>query len=100
MKTLTIATATTLLLVHLSGCSSNNSELAQINECQENSSLPQCLSQEQKQRLGFQCKNITVTGSRLPVRQCTTAAQRAAANAAAKDMVNRMQAQGQSKESN
>lgn len=84
----------------LAGCSSNNAELAQINECQDNKTLPQCLTEEQKQRIGFECRNITVTGSRLPVRQCTTAAQRAAANAAAKDMVNRMQAQGQPQKGN
>ncbi|MCC2607842.1 hypothetical protein [Planctobacterium marinum] len=89
-----------LVFVLVSGCSSNSTELAQINQCQENKQLPECLSEEQKQRLGFECKNITVTGSRLPVKQCTTAAQRAAANAAAKDMVNRMQAQGQPQKGN
>lgn len=100
MKNILSLVCSAILVTTLAGCSSNSAELAKINECQDNKTLPQCLSEEQKQRLGFQCKNITVTGSRLPVRQCTTAAQRAAANAAAKDMVNRMQAQGQPQKGN
>lgn len=91
---------TALSLTLMLGCSSNSNELAQINNCQENKTLPECLSEEQKQRLGFECRSVTVTGSRLPVKQCTTAAQRAAANTAAKDMVNRMQAQGQPQKGN
>ena len=35
-----------------------------------------CVSEKTIASVGLVCKNITVTGSRLPARQCTTAAQR------------------------
>jgi len=37
-----------LSLTLMLGCSSNSNELAQINNCQENKTLPECLSEEQK----------------------------------------------------
>ena len=35
-----------------------------------------CVSEESSNRLGLICKRVTVTGSRLPERVCTTQAQR------------------------
>ena len=35
-----------------------------------------CVREETIARVGLVCKNVTVTGSRLPIRKCTTAAQR------------------------
>lgn len=58
-----------------------------------------CLTAEQQQRIGLQCDLTVVTGSRLPVKQCTTKAQRAATKEAARNMVDRMQQQGQGADS-
>ena len=35
-----------------------------------------CVSEDSANRVGLKCKNVTVTGSRLPERRCTTKAQR------------------------
>ena len=35
-----------------------------------------CVSEDSASRVGLKCKNVTVTGSRLPERRCTTLAQR------------------------
>lgn len=35
-----------------------------------------CVRKQTIAKVGLICKNVTVTGSRLPIRKCTTAAQR------------------------
>lgn len=54
-----------------------------------------CVSEESSNRVGLQCKNVTVTGSRLPERICTTQAQRDEKKKNAKMLVEGMQRRGQ-----
>ncbi|GAB5379445.1 MAG: hypothetical protein Alis3KO_28410 [Aliiglaciecola sp.] len=83
-----------ILCATLLGCAAQDADTTASNSCEG----MQCMSDEEKKRAGYQCKAITVTGSRLPVKQCTTASQREEARKAAKKMVDKMQQQGQGQE--
>jgi|TARA_R100000687_G_scaffold7370_7_gene7064 hypothetical protein len=86
-------------LVVLTACSSN--EVAQkksaFSQCvKENKGDEElCASKESVDRTGLICKNVTVTGSRLPERVCTTKAQREQQSRDSKMMVEGMQRRGQ-----
>lgn len=54
-----------------------------------------CVSEESSNRVGLICKNVTVTGSRLPERICTTQSQRDEKKKNAKMLVEGMQRRGQ-----
>lgn len=69
-KTPLIAVLTALLL---SACSSTEPETAAVE------------SNEAARADGYRCERETVTGSRFPVKRCTTAAQREAEAAQAKE---------------
>lgn len=58
-----------------------------------------CVSKKSSNRVGLQCKNVTVTGSRLPVRTCTTEAQRIEKRKNAKMLVDGMQRRAQASNS-
>jgi hypothetical protein len=50
-----------------------------------------CVTKQTIANVGLVCKNVTVTGSRLPLRKCTTAAQREEKKLNAKLDVDRIQ---------
>tara|TARA_R110002012_G_scaffold169004_1_gene332757 strand:+ start:452 stop:763 length:312 start_codon:yes stop_codon:yes gene_type:complete len=83
----------------LAACSS--SEVAQkksaFSQCvKENKGDEElCASKGSVDRTGLICKNVTVTGSRLPERICTTKAQREQQSRDSKMMVEGMQRRGQ-----
>ena len=54
-----------------------------------------CVSEESSNRVGLVCKNVTVTGSRLPERVCTTQAQRDERSKNSRMMVDGIQRRGQ-----
>ncbi|WP_166424960.1 hypothetical protein [Paraglaciecola sp. 20A4] len=63
-------------IAFLSACSTNNNE--SVNESGSKDAVSEAGETTAANNRGdLRCKNVTVTGSRFPVRRCTTAAQRA-----------------------
>lgn len=95
----TLLTGLVISSLTLAACSSN--EVAQkksaFSQCvKENKGDEElCASKESVDRTGLICKNVTVTGSRLPERVCTTKAQREQQSRDSKMMVEGMQRRGQ-----
>lgn len=84
----------------LTGCSSTEvaDKKSAFTQCvKENKGDEEsCASSESANRTGLICKNVTVTGSRLPERVCTTKTQRDEQSRNSKMMVEGMQRRGQS----
>ena len=90
------------IILLLTACSANNANEISNNkqniaECMRENKGDEalCVSKASINKMGVQCKTVTITGSRLPQRQCTTAAQRAERKNNSKEMVDKMQRRGQ-----